>query len=254
MMTSTRKAILMCCLLLSSTPALAGMEKEGYSRREGLFFTFLEGGHIGFETIEHAMNLHRHCESGNFVFRFKDQKKFKCHVTLRKREITNEPESYGSIEILDGSKDPNHDWKYDLYSTMPTRNTKWQVRPLSQEQVTALTAFISSDDKRYGHLPRQLAFGKAVSVSKASAVQMTIIVPGKWVRSEDYEAQRHHIFVGSLGNYRYQGQIPDKPTHYFDVDGDSFPEIETSASCDGWCISLWDISAGPKEIARFGGH
>lgn len=248
-----RTVTLVFVCILYSAHASAGMEKEGYSSRAGLFFTFLGGGSIGFETLEHAMSLLKHCESGKFIFRFQDQRKFKCRATLWKNQVTDQPGSFGTIEVLGVPKDPNDSMKFDLFSTRPTRKTKWQVRSLSEEELAALKTYVSSD-KRYAHLQKQLALGKAIVVSKAGAAQVTTIVPGSWVRSEHYEAQRHHVFVGSMDNYRYQGQIPDKPDRYYDIDGDSFPEIQTDEICDGWCIKLWDIRASPNEIGRFGGH
>jgi hypothetical protein len=251
-MTALRSIVLAYCLLLAF-PSAAGTEKEGYSMREGLFFTFLNGGHVGFDTPEKAIALHNHCENGGFVFAYREHAKYRCKVELWKNEA-GQMGAFGVIEIVGAPPDLNDDMKYGLFSTKPTRKTKWQVRSLSQDEVVALTAIVTRPGNQRGNLVKHLRFSKAFAVHKTEGTHTTFLVPGRWIRTEYYEAQRHHVFVGSRGIYRYQGQIVDKPTQYYDVDGDSTPEIETDETCDGWCIKLWNVAATAKSIAHFGGH
>jgi len=235
------------CLLLAASSVWAGGGKEGVSRREGVFFTFLQGGYIGFDSLEMATDLQDYCAKGGFVHAHQRRARYKCKVELNG--------SFGRIEILGAPNNSN--WDEELFSILPARRTKWEVRPLSQDELSGLTALVKASEKQYGNLARYVTSGKGFAVYKAEGKQITYIIPGRWIRDEEafYEAQIHHVFVGNnQGTYRYQGQLPDKPERYFDLDGDSLPEIKTNTTCDGWCIDLWDISRGVKNIATFGGH
>jgi hypothetical protein len=236
--------LLACCCALIAAPGRAGEPMSSYNNRADVFFTFLRGGEISFLSQDQARSLQQHCASGGFVFPFHAPAKYKCKVRLRP-DATGQLGESGKIDIIDTGQDPDSD-AYTLFSTTPVRKTQWQVRPLSHGEVSALTALRIS--------PAQLNFAKASAIYKTKGNAITFIVPGKSIHDEFYAAQRHHVFVERRGVYRYQGRIPDKPTHYFDVDGDSIPEIKTDESCDGWCKTLWDVHAAPKVIATFGGH
>ena len=86
-----------------------------------------------------------------------------------------------------------------------------------------------------------------------------MVVPGRVVRDPDafYGAQRHHVFVrggSGSGGYAYMGEVPGKPDSYVDIDGNDLPGRVVSEGCDGWCVSLWSLAGGLRQVARFGGH
>ena len=89
-----------------------------------------------------------------------------------------------------------------------------------------------------------------------------MVVPGRVVRDPDafYGAQRHHVFVRGSGSgsggggYAYMGEVPGKPDSYVDIDGNDLPGLVVSEGCDGWCVSLWGLTGGLRQVARFGGH
>ncbi|MDR0775340.1 MAG: hypothetical protein LBE81_01700 [Azonexus sp.] len=251
------RCLLACCFLWVALPVWAGMEPEGYSLKEGVFYAlpsdFAREGQdpeiraiIQFDSPEKVVALRDHCERGGFVFPHQSQARYKCKVHLLDYD---DMASYGLIEIVGATID-----KYDLFTTRPARRSQWEVRPLSADELAGIAALIQASPERYGNLGKYVVSGKAFAVHKAEGKLTAYFIPGRWVRDEYYEAQRHHVFVGSEGSYRYQGQLVDKPERYYDLDGDGLPEVETSESCDGRCVKLWDISRAPKEIARWGGH
>ncbi|MCL2021566.1 MAG: hypothetical protein FWG81_05600 [Betaproteobacteria bacterium] len=247
-MTVIRVFLVTCCLL-TTFPVLANGERHSYSLREGVFYARLDGyTGIGFDSPEKAIALRDHCESGGFVFAHRSRARYRCKVSLYERD------QYGSIEIIGAPTLREDQIEYDLFSIRPIRKTEWKIRPLSQNELSDLTALIKASKGRYGSLDKYVSSGKAFAVYRAKGKQITYIIPGSWIRREDdfayYEAQRQHVFVGSQGTYQYQGQLLGK-LEYFDLDGDSLPEIEASEGCDVVCITLWDISRGPREIVRF---
>jgi len=251
------RCLLACCFLWVALPVWAGVPAEGHSGREGVFYAYFnleldDGTKIGSDTFfglpGQAIALRNHCERGGFVFSHRNRARYGCKVHLPSGEY-----EYGSIEIIGAPADP-HYLHYGLFTTQPVRGTQWKVRPLSADELAGIVALIETSPGRYGNLGKYVASGKAFAVHKAEGKLTAYFVPGQWIRGEFYEAQRHHVFVGREGSYRYQGQLVDKPARYYDLDGDDLPEVETNESCDGLCISLWDISRAPEEIASWGGH
>lgn len=249
------------CFLLASVPVLAGGDREGYSKREGVFFVEAEQGeltYISFDSPQHAIALQKHCQHGDFVFSHASRKRYRCKVKDSSIQVGDAPGSGSqAIEVIGASADLKANrMLYALFTTQPVQRTVWKIRPLSVDEQAGIATFIEASKERYKYLSRYVATGKGFAVHKVEGQKTTYFIPGKWVKDSEgfYEAQRHHVFVGEGGRYQYQGQLPDKPTRYHDLDGDALPEIETSESCDGWCIGLWDISRAPQEIARYGGH
>ena len=56
------------------------------------------------------------------------------------------------------------------------------------------------------------------------------------------------------GGYAYMGEVPGKPDSYVDIDGNDLPGLVVSEGCDGWCVSLWGVTGGLRQVGRFGGH
>lgn len=144
---------------------------------DGLFFTFLNGGHVGFDTPEKAIALHNHCENGGFVFPYRLHAKYRCKVELWKNEA-GQMGAFGVIEIVGAPPDLDNDMKYGLFSTKPTRKTKWQVRSLSQEEVSALTAIVTRPGNQRGNLVKHLRFNKAFAVHKTEGTHTTCLSLG----------------------------------------------------------------------------
>jgi hypothetical protein len=107
---------------------------------------------------------------------------------------------------------------------------------------------------------RQLKWDDARSIQQphdAPGARTTVVVPGKVVRDADafYQAQRHHVFVrSSQGTYAYMGEVPGTPESHVDIDGNDLPGLVVEEGCDGWCISLWRLTGGLRQVGRFGGH
>jgi hypothetical protein len=252
------RIFLSCCVLLASSPLWAGGGRDGVSQAPGVFFVDAAQDEVTsftFEPPQHAIALREHCQRGGGVFSHVSRARYRCKVTDSSGQ--GDGSGYQHIEVPGAIADLQaRDLSYALFTTQPVRKTEWKVRPLSADELAGITTFIDASKQRYGYLSRYVAADKAFAVDKTEGRQTAYFVPGPWVRDVEggYEAQRHHVFVGKQGTYRYQGQLPDKPARYYDLDGGALPAIETNESCDGWCITLWDIRRGPRMIANYGGH
>ena len=161
---------------------------------------------------------------------------------------------------MQGARPQTDNPQYRLFALTPPRTPQWLVAKPDAEQLGALQSFVQADDRRFGALRRQLQWGAARTVQQPQGARTTVVVPGRVVRDPDafYGAQRHHVFVrgggSGSGGYAYMGEVPGKPDSYVDIDGNDLPGLVVSEGCDGWCVSLWSLAGGLRQVARFGGH
>ena len=157
---------------------------------------------------------------------------------------------------MQGARPQTDNPQYRLFALTPPRTPQWLVAKPDAEQLGALRSFVQSDDRRFGALRRQLQWGAARTIQQPQGARTTVVVPGRVVRDPDafYGAQRHHVFVRGSSGYAYMGEVPGKPDSYVDIDGNDLPGLVVSEGCDGWCVSLWSLAGGLRQVARFGGH
>ena len=231
-----RQCLALIVALVCVPPAWAGMDKEGSSQRPGLFFAWLspDDGPVWahFENPAHLQQLVRHCHTGAPVFALQSGTRYQCKAELPPKSAGQE-EPYAAGMTVQG--------------------------PVPQSDTRQYRLFVQSDDRRFGALRRQLQWGAARTVQQPQGARTTVVVPGKVVRDPNafYEAQRHHVFVrggSGSGGYAYMGEVPGKPDSYVDIDGNDLPGLVVSEGCDGWCVSLWGLTGGLRQVARFGGH
>ena len=247
------------CALAYIAPSIAGMEKESYSTRPGLFFAWLspdEGAVLArFDRPAPLRALVQHCNAGRDVFSLERGTKYRCKFEVFKLPSGEDNWESAGATVLGPS--PKSDTRqFGLFSTSPPRTTQWNIRRMVPPERAALEALLQSDNRRFGAMKRQLKLGDASVVSRPGGASFAMVVPGKVVRDEDafYDAQRHHLFVNREGVYTYGGEVPGKPIKYVDADNSDLPGFVVSEGCDGWCISLWSLTDGLKQLGTFGGH
>lgn len=254
--------------LACALPATAGMEKESHSTRGGLFFAMLtpdvERVMVRFDDKAQLQQLAQHCNTGKAVFALQAAGKYQC-----KADVVKTPSGADDWEgvgvTVQGPVRQSDRQDYALFSVTPPATPRWEVRKLDPEARNALHTFLQSDTRRFGGLLRQLKMDAATVIRQpqggpsapgAPGGRETLVVPGKVVRVADafYEAQRHHVFVRNQGAYAYMGEVPGAPVSYVDIDGNDLPGLVVSEGCDGWCISLWGLTGGLRQVGTFGGH
>ena len=253
-------------VLACTLPAFAGMEKESHSTRGGLFFAMLtpdvERVMARFNDKDPLQQLAQHCNTGKAVFALQTGAKYQCKAEVFKNASGAEQwESVGvTVQGPARQSDRQSDRRgYGLFSLTPPTTPRWDVRKIEPEHRTGLQAYLQSDTRRFGWLQPQLRWESALSVrppQAAADARTTLVVPGKVVRDADafYEAQRHHVFVRKQDAYVYMGEVPGAPASYVDIDGNDLPGLVVSEGCDGWCISLWGLTGGLRQVGTFGGH
>ncbi|MBV7461198.1 MULTISPECIES: hypothetical protein [unclassified Acidovorax] len=240
-------------------PAWAGMDKEGASSRPGFFFAWLspDDGPVWahFDQPAHLQQLVQHCNKGAPVFALQAGIRYQCKAELPPRSAGQE-DPYAAGLTVQGPVPQADTRQYRLFALTPPRTPQWLVGTPDAEQLGALKSFLQSDDRRFGALHRQLKLESAITIHQPQGARTTVVVPGQVVRDLNafYEAQRHHVFVRGTGGYAYMGQVPGKLDSYVDIDGNDLPGLVVSEGCDGWCISLWSLTGGLRQVATFGGH
>lgn len=249
--------------LSCALPAIAGMEKESHSTRGGLFFAFLppdaERVMARFDDKAQLQPLVQHCNADKAVFALQGGAKYQC-----KAEVFKTPSGADDWDVtgvtVQGPARQSERRQYALFSTASPATPRWDVRKIDPDHRTELQTYIQSDTRRFGALLRQLKWDDAKSIQQphgAPGARTTVVVPGKVVRDADafYQAQRHHVFVrSSQGTYAYMGEVPGTPESHVDIDGNDLPGLVVEEGCDGWCISLWRLTGGLRQVGRFGGH
>ena len=253
-----RIAILIVSLAISS-PSIAGMEKESYSSRPGVFFAWLspDDGYVlaRFDSHTDLRNLAKHCNAEREVFSLQNGTRYKCKLEVFKLPSGEEYWESAGASVLGPS--PKSDTRqFGVFSTKPPRTPSWGMRAATQTDLAGLDALLSSADPKLGVEKRQLNRTKASVRGRPGSSYLTIIVPGKIVEDREafYAAQRHHVFTKRNGAYAYLGEVPGKPIYLVDIDGDDLPGLVVSEGCDGWCISLWSLKDGLQQVGTFGGH
>lgn len=254
--------------LICALPATAGMEKESHSTRDGLFFAMLtpdvERVMVRFDDKARLQQLAQHCNTGKAVFALQVAGKYQCKAEVHKTP-SGADDWEGVGVTVQGPVRQSDPQDYALFSVTPPATPRWEVRKLDPEARNALHTFLQSDTRRFGGLLRQLKMDAATAIRQpqggptapsAPGGRETLVVPGKVVRVADafYEAQRHHVFVRNQGAYAYMGEVPGAPVSYVDIDGNDLPGLVVSEGCDGWCISLWGLTGGLRQVGTFGGH
>jgi len=248
-------------LLLASASSIAGGEKESSSIRPDLFFAWLssvddsEPVALNFKKRTDSLELTGHCNSGSPVYSFGRNARFTCKAQPYETDVTD---SWKTARVtVKGPTPKSGAAQFGLFSLRPTRTTRWNTRVVTPDEQIAVKALIAGS-KPHLRLPaKQLKLAAATAVSASEDGRTTIVVPGNVVRdaASEYHPQRHYVFVKEEdGTYAYRGMIPAKPVNYFDLDGGDLPAILVDEDCDGWCISLWSISKGVRNVAAFGGH
>lgn len=243
-------------------PAFAGTEKESLITRGGLFFAMrtpdVERVIARFDGKAQLQQLAQHCNTGKAVFALQAGAKYQCKVEVVKTPSgADDGESVGvTVQGPVGQSDRR---EYGLFSLTPPATPRWDVRKLEAQHRTELQAYLQADSRRFGWLQPQLRWGSALSIRTpqgAADARVTLVVPGKVVRDDTafYQAQRHHVFVRKQGAYVYMGEVPGAPESYVDIDGNDLPGLVVSEGCDGWCISLWSLAGGLRQVGTFGGH
>lgn len=252
--------------LACALPAFAGMEKESHSTRSGLFFAMLtpdvERVMARFNDKAPLQQLAQHCNTGKAVFALQAGAKYQCKAEVFKNASGAEQwESVGvTVQGPARQSDRQSDRReYGLFSPTPPATPRWDVRKIESEHRAGLQAYLQSDTRRFGWLQPQLRWESAMSVrlpQAAADARTTLVVPGKVVRDVNafYEAQRHHVFVRKQDAYVYMGEVPGAPESYVDIDGNDLPGLVVVEGCDGWCISLWGLTGGLRQVGTFGGH
>jgi hypothetical protein len=252
--------------LACTLPAFAGMEKESQSTRGGLFFAMLtpdaEQVIARFKDKAPLQQLVQHCNAGKAVFALQEGAKSPCKAEVFKN--VSGAEQWESVGVTVQGPAPQSDRQsdrreYGLFSLTPPATPRWDVRKMEPEHRAGLQAYLQSDTRRFGWLQPQLRWESAMSVRQPQAAadaHTTLVVPGKVVRDANafYEAQRHHVFVRRQGAYVYMGEVPGAPDSYVDIDGNDLPGLVVVEGCDGWCISLWGLTGGLRQVGTFGGH
>jgi len=249
-------------VLTCALPAFAGMEKESLLNRGGLFFAMrtsdMERVIARFDDKAQLQQLAQHCNTGKVVFALQAGAKYQCKVEVFKTlSGADDGESVGVT--VQGPFSQSDRREYGLFSLTPPATPRWDVRKMEAWRRTELQAYLQSDTRRFGWLQPQLRWESALSIRMpqgAADARVTLVVPGKVVRDADafYEAQRHHVFVRKQGAYVYMGEVPGAPHSYVDIDGNDLPGLVVSEGCDGWCISLWSLAGGLRQVGTFGGH
>ena len=255
-------------------PAAAGMEKESHSTRGGLFFAMLtpdvERVMVRFDDKAQLQQLAQHCNTGKAVFALQAGGKYQCKAEVSKT-TSGADDWEGAGVTVQGPVRQSDRREYALFSSTPPATPRWEVRKLDAEGRNALHTFLQSDTRRFGGLLRQLKLDAATAIRqpqgaagaggaplapRAQVGRETLVVPGKRVRDADafYDAQRHHVFVRNQGAYAYMGEVPGAPASYVDIDGNDLPGLVVGEGCDGWCISLWGLTGGLRQVGTFGGH
>ncbi|MBX9832520.1 MAG: hypothetical protein K2X78_05695 [Burkholderiaceae bacterium] len=255
-------------------PASAGMEKESHSTRGGLFFAMLtpdvERVMVRFDDKAQLQQLAQHCNTGKAVFALQAGGKYQCKAEVSKT-TSGADDWEGAGVTVQGPVRQTDRREYALFSSTPPATPRWEVRKLDPDGRSALHTFLQSDTRRFGGLLRQLKLDDATAIRQPQGVagaagaplapraqvgRETLVVPGKRVRDADafYDAQRHHVFVRIQGAYAYMGEVPGAPASYVDIDGNDLPGLVVSEGCDGWCISLWGLTGGLRQVGTFGGH
>jgi len=250
--------LVMACAL----PACAGMSKESDSNRGGLFFAMLtpdlEPVIARFDDKAQLQQLAGHCNMGKAVFSLQAGVRYQCKADVFKTP-SGADDWEGVGVTVQGPVRQSDRREYALFSLTPPATPRWDVRKIDPDHRAELQAFLQSDPRRFGGLMRQLKLDAAMSIRPpqgAPGARITLVVPGKVVRDADafYEAQRHHVFVRNQGAYAYMGVVPGTPGSYVDIDGNDLPGLVVSEGCDGWCISLWGLTGGLRQVGTFGGH
>ena len=255
----SRQCLALIVALACVPLAWAGEEKEGSSQRPGLFFAWLspDDGPVWahFENPAHLQQLVRHCNARTPVFALQSGTRYQCKAELPPKSAGQE-EPYAAALTVQGPRPQTDNPQYRLFALTPPRTPQWLVAKPDAEQLGALQSFLKSDNRQFGALRRQLKWNAARLVRQPQGARTTVVVPGRVVRNREafYDAQRHHVFVRGDAGYAYLGEVPGKPDSYVDIDGNDLPGLVVSEGCDGWCVSLWSLAGGLRQVARFGGH
>jgi len=243
--------------LAFATPCAAGMEKEGQSTLPGLFFARLPPGDdvvlAHFEKAAHLRALVRHCDAGRDVFALRSGVTGKC-----KADVIKSP-SGDMVEVqitVQGTFPPSDTAAYDVFSTSPPKTPRWTTRKISGDEQRALKATLAADPKRFGAMKPHLKLSRATLAHKPGASEAVIVVPGEVIDDPEafYYEQKHQVFVKRGGAYVHAGEVPGTPAGFVDAAGAGLPAFLVETGCDGWCISLWGVSGGLRQLGSFGGH
>lgn len=256
--------LLVPLLVLSCAwPAIAGTEKESHSTLGGLFFAFLppdaDQVMARFDDKAQVQRLVQHCNMGKAVFDLQAGAKYQCQAEVFKTQPGADDGDVTGVTVQGPARQSDRR-QYALFSLAPPTTPLWDVRKIDPDHRTELQAYIQSDTRRFGGLSRQLQWDGARSIQQphsAPGARTTVVVPGKVVRDAAafYQAQRHHVFVrGSQGAFSYMGEVPGTPESHVDIDGNDLPGLVVAEGGDGWCISLWRLTGGLRQVGRFGGH
>lgn len=241
-------------------PALSGEESESHVHRPGLFFAWLspEVGAVVVRADDpaHLRALARHCQAGRPVFALQTGEKYPCGIEVGKGPSGVEQWDEVRATVLGGP--PRSDTRqYRLFSLEPPKTTRWTTRPIAAPEVQALEGLLRADARKPVPGRQHMKLAAATVVHKPGGEGLAILVPGKLVqdRAAEYQARRHHVFTKDRsGGYAYQGEVPAKVASLVDLDGADLPGLVVSEGCDGWCISLWSLVGGLRQVGRFGGH
>lgn len=243
----------------AALPVFAGSEKESYSARPGLFFAWLspDDGAVfaRFDQSAHLQQLVQHCRAGRPVFALQGGARYQCRLEVPASGAAGQGPDVVGVTVQ-GPVPESDRREYRLFALAPPATPRWEVRPTAPDERRALLAWLQSDARRFGGFVKQLAWSGATSVTQPQGERATVVVPGKTVRDAAafYEAQRHHVFVRTRTAYAYMGEVPGTPAGYVDIDGSDAPGLVVAEGCDGWCISLWGLKGGLRQVGAFGGH
>lgn len=241
-------------------PAAAGEESESHISRPGLFFAWLSPD-LGAVVVRaddaaHLRALARHCNAGRPVFALQAGEKYPCRIEVPKGPSGGE--QWEEVRAtVQGGPARSDTLQYRLFSTQPPLTTRWVTRRITAPEVQALHGLLQSDARKWAAVRKPSKLAAATVVHKPGGQGLAIVVPGELVQDSaaEYRARRHHVFTKDRSGYAYQGEVPAKVASFVDLDGATdLPGLVVSEGCDGWCITLWSLAGGLRQVGRFGGH
>jgi len=240
--------------LTLTSSCVSGYEEHSYSKAPAAFLSDVETSvsiHINFDSPHKMMALRDHCNKNKALYAYRDKRKYKCQSLPP--DYSPEGTDYWRVKII-GPSPAADEPPIKLFSWRPYDERMWETKAPTDAELTKLASHLANAGKRYS-----LKFGRsdllrAIMVFRSNESPALVLVPGKPINDGEYEIQRHHSFLVKGNLYEYQGVLEGQPTVFVDLNDDDIPEIMAGSSCDGTCITVWDVNGNPRPIMTFSGH
>lgn len=249
-------------LVFAMASAQAGMPIFSSNSIPGYFL----GTGLDPNTSQHLDEIKNVCDKHGPIWALGEKAPFKCvGAGYEPDDGAGSGMSFGvTIEPVKGvtyGYDGSYGWTETIFSTHPFPAYEWKSRHATDAEVKAIIALFKNNKNVFKGVKAAIASGN-VSVMDTPKRTGTVFLilwkpPGPPPGDEgqgDMEAENPHYVVVIREHDRYfeTGNYMGDVSVVGDLDGDDFPELKVSTSCDGHCVEVVSSKTGEVLMSAMG--